>query len=176
MSQPSITPQVGEHAQGEINVLSVDDNPMIGDVIELLARQTPGMRHAGHCVSEAGVLERVQRDDVRLLVLDYEIPGVDTLKLLRAVIASSPHCRVLMLSAHARPDIVEACRRAGASGYVIKDSDPSQIAAAMKKVAAGETSFSARMHHPGAASSSSRVRRLMKRWLHPESDPAQQWS
>ena len=117
-------------------VISVDDHPLMGDVISTLVAQLPGFRHLKHFSSGEGVYDFVTRDGVKIVVLDYEIPGTDTLGLLRRIVEDCPQCRVVMLSAHARPEIVEECRRAGAAGYVSKTLPPAQIAPALRR--AGE--------------------------------------
>ena len=126
---------------GTSAIVSVDDNPMMEDVVGMLVDQMPGYAHLKHFLSGAGVLDTIRRENVKLIILDYEIPGTDTLELLREIVANCPDSRVIMLSAHGRPDIVEACRRAGAAGYLLKDSQPSQIVKALQQVAAGGNSF-----------------------------------
>ena len=122
-------------------VITVDDNPMIGEVIGMFISQSPGLRHAGHYLSGEGVVDAVERQGVAVVVLDYEIPGTDTLGLLREIVAACPECRILMLSAHARPDIVEACRRAGASGYALKSDSPADLRGLLRHVAEGGNGF-----------------------------------
>ena len=121
--------------QAIMRVISVDDHPLMGEVISLLVAQLPGFRHLKHFNSGAGVCDLVVRDDVNLVVLDYEMPGTDTLGLVREIKSGCPECRVVMLSAHARPEIIEECRRAGASGYVSKTLQPLQIAQAIRRAA-----------------------------------------
>lgn len=127
----------------ETSILSVDDNPMIGDVVRMLVDMMPGFAFAGHLPSEVGVIEKIRDDNVGVLVLDYEIPGTDTLKLIRRIKSADRNCRVLMLSAHARLEIVDACRKAGASGYAVKDSDPKQLIKILYDIAKGQESFEA---------------------------------
>lgn len=128
-------------AKSRIFVLSVDDNPMMADVIGMLVSTMPGLEHAGHFLSGTGVIEEINRKDIRALVLDYEIPGTDTLDLIRNIKSQCPDCSILMLSAHGRPDIVEACRRAGASGYVLKDGDPTLVMQALQATVEGGEFF-----------------------------------
>lgn len=112
--------------------ISVDDNRYMADAVRLMASQIPGVRYVQHFVSDEGVLEAIAAHGVKVVVLDYEMPGVDTLALLREIVRISPKCKVMILSAHARPDIVASCYEAGATAYVMKSDPPSEIVRALR--------------------------------------------
>jgi DNA-binding NarL/FixJ family response regulator len=130
-----------DHAGQPLSVISVDDNPMIGEVIGLMIADQPDLHYVRHFVSGAGVLDQVRQQGIGLVVLDYEIPGTDTLALLRQIVAACPDCRVMMLSAHGRREIVEGCRKSGASGYVLKTDAPEVIIESLRHVATADEFF-----------------------------------
>ena len=74
---------------------------------------------------------------VRLMVEGTETSD----PLLRQIIATCPDCRVMMLSAHGRPEIIEATRQARASGYTTKDTPSQQIIENLRRIARGEEVF-----------------------------------
>lgn len=124
-----------------ISVISIDDNPLMAEVVSLLLSDQPGFKHIKHFISAEGVIDIIEREGCAVVVLDYEIPGTDTVGLLREIKRICPHCPVMVLSAHARPEFIEAVRRAGASGYTVKTESPATILDNLLRIAAGERIF-----------------------------------
>ncbi|MBX3381784.1 MAG: response regulator transcription factor [Phycisphaeraceae bacterium] len=119
-------------------VLSVDDNPLMGDTAERWLRGKPGFHYAGHMLSGEGVVDAISLNGVTVILLDLEIPGTDTCRLIESICIACPECRVLVLSGHCRPDDILECLSAGAHGYVLKFRDPAYIVGAIETVATGE--------------------------------------
>ena len=84
------------------------------------------------------------RPDIALL--DIEMPGMDGLAAARALSSELPTCRIIMLTAFARPGYLRRAMEAGASGFVVKDAPAEQLADAVRRVARGE-----RVVDPGLA-------------------------
>lgn len=72
-------------------------------------------------------------------VLDIQMPGVNGIEATRQIKATCPKIRVLILTAYDEDPYVFALLRAGADGYVLKNSDPDDLVRAVKQVAAGGT-------------------------------------
>ncbi len=72
-------------------------------------------------------------------VLDIQMPGVNGIEATRQIKATCPEIRVLILTAYDEDPYVFALLRAGADGYVLKNSDPDDLVRAVKQVAAGGT-------------------------------------
>lgn len=106
-----------------------DDLDVVGDV--------------GSAEAALGMVEEVMPD---VAVVDLNLPGIDGVALARELAFRAPHVRVLVLTM-LDDDHVFAALRAGAKGYLLKDSDPTQIVAAIRTVAHGDVVFS-----PGVAS------------------------
>jgi len=79
---------------------------------------------------------RVATPDVA--ILDIELPGVDGLAATAALTAEVPACRCLILTVFSRPGYLKRALSAGATGFILKDSSPKELAVAIRRVAAGE--------------------------------------
>jgi two-component system response regulator DesR len=84
------------------------------------------------------------RPDIALL--DIDMPGVDGLAAAAALSHEVPGCRVIMLTAFARPGYLRRAMEAGAAGFVVKDAPAEQLADAVRRVVRGE-----RVVDPGLA-------------------------
>jgi DNA-binding NarL/FixJ family response regulator len=72
-----------------------------------------------------------------VLLLDLGMPAPSGLELIRQVRAQWPQLAILVVSMHNHPKVVRAALDAGANGYVVKDSDPEVLVAALRRVAGG---------------------------------------
>src|SRR5690606_26093956 len=102
-------------------VMVVDDNDLLGEAIERwLSRSTKvrWLRWADDANNLPGLIAEKHPD---VILLDVDIPGVDTFKLLGNVIAEFPNLRVVMLSGHVKREYIERALDVGAAGYIIKD-------------------------------------------------------
>jgi len=93
------------------------------------------------------------RPDIALL--DIDMPGIDGLAAAGVLAQEMPECRSLILTTFGRPGYLRRAMESGASGFVVKDAPPEQLADAIRRVAAGE-----RVVDPRARSGDSRQRRL----------------
>ncbi|WP_036321669.1 response regulator [Microbispora sp. ATCC PTA-5024] len=125
-------------ADGEIRVLVVDDDPLVRAGLAMILGGAGDIR----IVAEAGDGSRVpplvaeHRPD--LVLMDIRMPGVDGLtatERLRA--ASSPPEVVMLTTFHADAQVLRALR-AGAAGFLLKDTPPGEIVAAVRMAARGE--------------------------------------
>lgn len=78
---------------------------------------------------------RAHRPDVALL--DIEMPGLDGIAAAAELRAALPSCRVVVLTTFGRPGYLRRAMAAGASGFLVKDGSADELAAAIRKVAAG---------------------------------------
>jgi two-component system response regulator DesR len=76
------------------------------------------------------------RPDVALL--DIDMPGIDGLAAAAVLAQEVPHCRSVILTTFGRPGYLRRAMESGAYGFVVKDSAPEALAAAIRRVAAGE--------------------------------------
>jgi DNA-binding NarL/FixJ family response regulator len=146
-----------------IRVLLADDQELVRSAFAMLVRSAPDMEVVGEAAdgAEAVRLARSQRADV--VVMDIRMPGVDGIAAtaLLAEDESLAGVRVLILTTFESDDNVVAALRAGASGFLVKDTKPATLLSAIRTVAAGEALLS-----PGA------TRSLIGRVLrHPDPAP-----
>ena len=123
-----------------IDVLVVDDQQLIRSAFVILLRSAPGLRVVGEAGDgdEAVRLARELQPDV--VLMDIRMPRTDGLQATR-LIAEDPRCRdvrVLILTTFDQDDLVHAALRAGASGFLLKDTPPDQLLTAIEVVAQGE--------------------------------------
>lgn len=127
-----------------IRIVLADDHRLFREgLMSMLAREADI-----ECVAEAldgqAALKLCRQHQPDLLVTDIAMPGLNGLEALRRLRSEMPEMRVLVLSAHDDERLVLAAMEAGANGYVLKDCAGSELAAAVRTVAAG------RIHLAGA--------------------------
>jgi two-component system nitrate/nitrite response regulator NarL len=128
-----------ESSDARVRVVVADDHPFFRDGV---AR---GLVHSGRIevVAEAGdgreALEAIRRDDPDVALVDYEMPDIDGLGVVRAAVRDGLRTRVLLLSAHTESAVVFQALQEGAAGYLAKDSKRAEIVEAVLDVARGRT-------------------------------------
>ena len=126
-------------AANEINVLLVDDHPIVRDGYRLLLENTHEIRVVGEaeCGEQAYELYSDMKPDV--VVLDLNMPGMGGLEIIQRLITKDPQARVLVFSMHDSQVMVQRALEAGAAGYLTKSSAPSQMVEAVRQVAMGNS-------------------------------------
>lgn len=126
-----------------IRVLIVDDHAIFREGVKRILAQTDDIEVAGEAADgvQAGELARSLEFDV--LVTDLSLPGRNGIELARHVRSQRGSVRILMLSMHADTEYAVRAVRAGASGYLTKESAPDALVQAIRKVASGGAYISA---------------------------------
>jgi len=120
-----------------IRVLIADDHAILRRGLkEILVRELTGT-FFGEAKDTQEVLARTQSDDWDLLILDISMPGRSGLDVLRDVRARRPKLPVLVLSMHPEDQYGKRVLRAGASGFMNKESAPEELIKAVQKILAG---------------------------------------
>ena len=129
-----------------IRVLVVDDQSMIlGGFAALLSAQV-GIEVAGTASDGVGITEVVRRTRPDVVLMDIRMPKVDGLEATRAILAMPGEVpRIIMLTTFDADEYVFAALRAGASGFLLKDSTPEELVNAVRVVAAGEALLTPRV-------------------------------
>lgn len=125
-----------------IRVLLADDHSVVREGLRHVLAGDPALAVVGEAGTgpDAMALAAAERPDV--VLLDLTMPGAGGLEVLRHLRATLPEIRVLILSVHDDPEYVLESVRAGAHGYLRKDSSPSEIREAIRAVHAGDAYFS----------------------------------
>jgi DNA-binding NarL/FixJ family response regulator len=119
------------------DILLADDHPIVRQGLRALLESEPHFRlvgEAGDGIEAVRLAERLRPD---VLITDMMMPGLNGLEVTRQVTKSVPKTRVIILSMYANDAYVFESLRNGASGYVLKDSQPSDLIEAVREVAAG---------------------------------------
>jgi two-component system, NarL family, response regulator DesR len=122
-----------------IRVLLAEDQGMMRSALAMLLGLEPDLEIVAQVDRGDRVVAaaREHRPDVALL--DIEMPGVSGLDAAAELRTAVPGCRVLILTTFGRPGYLRRAMDAGARGFLVKDSPVEELAAAIRKVLAGET-------------------------------------
>jgi DNA-binding NarL/FixJ family response regulator len=117
-------------------VLIADDHAIVREGLRRILAGEPAFGIVGEARDGHEVLAAVRAGGFEVL-LDLSMPGRSGIDLLRQVKSERPELRVLVLSMHAEEQYAVRAIRAGASGYLTKDTAATQLIAALRKIAAG---------------------------------------
>ena len=131
-----------------IRVLLADDHHLVRRGFRRMLEDDPDLVVVGEASDgqAAVALALEHRPDV--VVMDAAMPGLGGLVAARQVVEALPGTAVLMLSMHSEQTVVQQALEAGARGYVLKNAIDLNLAAAVKRVAAGETVLDPAVHLP----------------------------
>jgi len=126
----------------KIEVLVADDHAIIRDGIRKILADTDDIVVAGEAANGGEVLEQVRVRDWGLLVLDLSMPGRNGPDLIKLIKGLRPKLPILVFSMHPEEQYAARAIRAGASGYLTKESNSDLLLPAMRRVAGGGVFFS----------------------------------
>jgi DNA-binding NarL/FixJ family response regulator len=120
-----------------IRVLLADDHTLVREGLKQLLAATPDVTVAGEAGDGDAALALVRANAYDVAVLDLSMPGLSGIDLIKRVQLEQPGLRVLVLSMHGERQYAARALKAGAAGYLTKDSAPAQLVGAIRKIAAG---------------------------------------
>ena len=128
-----------------IGVLIVDDHELVRVGLRELLDSDPQIEVVGDAAAGAAALAlaRERRPDV--VLLDARLPDLNGADVCRRLRAADPDIVVAILTTFADDELVQACVRAGAQGYLLKDIDQLDLGRSIKALARGETVFDAKI-------------------------------
>jgi DNA-binding NarL/FixJ family response regulator len=144
MASSESHPQTSLRAQ-PLRVVIVDDHPIVRKGLTELINHEPGMSVVGESDAPAEGLERIRADRPDVAIVDLSLGLASGLDLVKAINATLPEVRVLMLSMHDETLHAERALAAGASGYIMKHEAMDNLIGAIRCVASGKTYLSGRM-------------------------------
>ena len=124
-------------------VLIADDHPVVRQGIKQILQDAPDITVGGEAKNGEEVVKKVRAGGWDGLVLDLTMPDRNGLDLLQQIKREMPKLPVLILSMHAEDQFAVRMLRAGASGYVAKESAPEELVKAVRKVCSGGKYISA---------------------------------
>ena len=120
-----------------IRVVIADDHTIVREGLKQILRADADFAIAGEAADGLEVMQRVRELEFDVLLLDMSMPKKSGIELIKQVKAEKPKLRVLVLSMHEEQQYAIRAIKAGASGYLTKESAPQLLLSAIRKVAAG---------------------------------------
>ncbi len=122
---------------GKIKVIIADDHPLFRRGLKNAFSETPDIEVVDEAETGEELLEKVQGMDLSLAILDISLPGQGGLEILKQLRDERPKLPVLILTVYPEEHYAVRFFKAGASGFIMKESSTDQIYAAVRKVADG---------------------------------------
>jgi NarL family two-component system response regulator LiaR len=143
-----------------IRVLICDDHAIVRTGIRMLLETDSGIEVVGEAGDGAEAIHRAETMHPDIILMDLMMPKVDGIEATRQIIAEQPNVHILVLTSFVADDKVFPAIKAGALGYLLKDSKPEELITAIHKVARGEPSLEPEI-----------ARKLLLELRHPPSEP-----
>lgn len=128
-------------------VLLADDHQLVRAGLRALIDSLPGFEVVGEAGDGREVLRLVRDDGIDVIVMDLSMPGLNGLDATARIAKDHPEIGIVILSMHTSENYVLDALRAGARGYVIKDSAPEELERALRAVAGGQRYLSPSITH-----------------------------
>lgn len=120
-----------------IRVVIADDHTIVREGLKQLLQASRDLDVVGEARDGHEALQRVRESDFDVLLLDMSMPGRSGMDLIKQVKSEKPRLRILVLSMHQEHQYAVRAIKAGASGYLTKESASTQLVSAIRKIAAG---------------------------------------
>jgi two-component system, NarL family, response regulator NreC len=121
-----------------IRILLADDHVLVRQGFKMILSAQPDMQIVGEAANGREAVEAAEKLQPDVILMDVTMPELNGIEATRRVATSSPRTRVLALSMHKDAVYVREILRAGARGYLLKDSADADLIAAVRSIAKGE--------------------------------------
>ncbi len=128
-----------------IRVLLVDDHAIVRDGIHSLLQTQPDIDVVGQADNGQDAVLKAVSLHPDVVLMDLVMPGMDGIEAIRRIVALQPAARILVLTSFSAEDKVFPAIKAGAMGYLLKDSDSEELVRAINQVYQGESSLHPRI-------------------------------
>jgi DNA-binding NarL/FixJ family response regulator len=118
-------------------LLLADDHATVRQGLKLLIDSQPDMRVIGEATDGQHVIEQARALQPDIVIMDISMPGINGLTATRTVKREHPHISIIALTRHDDQSYLDELLRAGSSGYVLKQSAPTELLQAVRAVALG---------------------------------------
>ena len=125
-----------------IRILLADDHALVRQGFRMILGAQPDMEIVGEAGNGREALELAEKLTPDIVVMDVAMPELNGIEATRRLFAANPHIRVIALSMHKDSVYVREILRAGARGYLLKDSGADDLVKAIRAVAGGESYLS----------------------------------
>jgi len=141
-----------------INILLVDDHAIVMDGIAALLAGIPGIHITGKAGNGKEALAILTEQKADMVITDYSMDGMDGLALVRALKKQHPAIKIIVLTMHDEPGIIQDTLRAGVDGYILKKYTSNELQTAIEIIMAGGQFWSPE------------INKVLLRKLQPEND------
>ena len=117
-----------------INILIVDDHLIVREGIKRIINDIPDMNIVAEASSGQEAIDFILENSYNLILLDISMPGQNGLQTLKLIKKHNKSIPVLMLSMHSEEQYAMRSIKAGASGYITKETAPNQLVTAIRKI------------------------------------------
>jgi DNA-binding NarL/FixJ family response regulator len=121
-----------------IKILIADDHAIVREGLKQILSESPDLVVVAEASSGQEVLEKISKSDLDLVVLDIAMPGRGGLDILKEIKTQRPRLPVLMLSMYPEEQYAIRVLKSGASGYLTKESAPSELVMAIRQISQGK--------------------------------------
>src|SRR5215467_12079175 len=121
-----------------IRVLLCDDQALVRSGFRMILETRPGLQVVGEAEDGAQAVRLAAQTQPDVILMDVRMPHLDGVEATRQIVAAGSPARILVLTTYDLDDYVYAAIRAGASGFLLKDVQPAQLAEAIRVIAAGD--------------------------------------
>jgi NarL family two-component system response regulator LiaR len=129
-----------------VRVLVTDDHVVVRQGIRALLATEPDIEVVGEAENGREAVTQAEKLRPDVILMDLVMPEMDGIEAIRRITARQPEARILVLTSFAADDKVFPAIKAGALGYLLKDSGPEELVGAIRQVHQGESSL-----HPAIA-------------------------
>src|SRR5690349_21349190 len=120
-----------------IKLLIADDHAVVRKGLRQILEEAADITVGGEAGNGREVLEKIRAESWDAVVLDITMPGRSGLDVLKEIRQENPRLPVLVMSMHSQEQYAARVLKAGASGYLPKESAPEELIRAIRKVCAG---------------------------------------
>ena len=128
-----------------VRVLIVDDQALVRMGFRMVLDAEPGIEVVGEAADGRGAVERTGALAPDIVLMDVRMPGMDGIEATTEIVARHPATRVIVLTTFDLDEYAFAGLRAGASGFLVKDTRPEHLMEAIRAVADGDAAISPRV-------------------------------
>ncbi|RLP11918.1 response regulator transcription factor [Propionibacterium australiense] len=120
-----------------IRVLIADDQGLVRGALATLLGLEPDIEVVAQVGTGSAALDAVRAHAIDVALLDIDMPDMDGLAAVATITELYPSCRSLIVTTFGRPGYLSRALEAGASGFLVKDTPPSELAEAIRRIARG---------------------------------------